>query len=190
MAILSMIQDWYVYMTLPVVPEETDLLRLEVLDEDYMSKDDAIGVVLEPAHSGRLTSGQELVAELKMLTKTKPKNGKPSTLTFRHISTLRADDPAFSQPCFKTVFVIRHGESKWNEAQEGLDVKVGSTPFEHHLPARLVVLHFSTPLVCSSNRGCCSSTTTNSMAWVLSRLVRSTPNGKTPQHFRRSPALR
>merc|ERR1711865_175680 len=98
---------WNSVRDLGAVPdEEEDVLIMKLYDHDSMSSDDLIGTVQVPMR--QLIAGQIVVVDV-ILGKDVPKvDGKTCSITLR-----RHSSPVNHKLTF---YVIRHGESKWNEA--------------------------------------------------------------------------
>eukprot|EP00300_Choanocystis_sp_HF-7_P003159 c12383_g1_i1.p1 GENE.c12383_g1_i1~~c12383_g1_i1.p1 ORF type:complete len:421 (-),score=9.00 c12383_g1_i1:14-1276(-) len=90
----------------------------ELWDYDYVSKNDKYGKIAFPL-SALGTDPQEKIMDMK---KSKENNTR---ITIRRLPT--------PMPIKKTIFIIRHGESAWNEAQEGKDIVGMVSQVDHPL---------------------------------------------------------
>ena len=106
---------WNRYLSFPIACKASDYLRVVVYDHDFYSRDDVIGEVVIKVRDLTAASKQGVLAlPLRMITSARTKEASPSSLSLAlvHIT------PAFKLHAIKkTIFLIRHGESKWNEAQ-------------------------------------------------------------------------
>lgn len=131
---------WHTFVSFPVVPEDSDRIKIEVLDKDYYN-DDYIGFVREAV--GLLPPGSPVTRNLTLVTKVKPPRPQlPATLTFRLVSIAKypAVSPGDAAPVWctperKTLFIIRHGESIWNEAKSHMHVVQMCSQYDHELNA-------------------------------------------------------
>jgi broad specificity phosphatase PhoE len=126
----SLAPTWNTFVAFPVQPLDSDVLHLSLLDRDELTRDDAIGVAHVRVDTLRKhTLRTPKVLEIQRSTSVcAPDPSKPTTLTVSmlghgegpaHADT-RARDAAFEIE--KEFFLIRHGESKWNEGEKNMDV--------------------------------------------------------------------
>lgn len=101
---------WMCVRDFHMVPNEEDMLVLALYDWDSSSKDDLLGATAIPV-SILTKSHKKLTIEMTLFNKQTKGLGVCS-LTLR---SLPVPNP---YPTRKTLFLIRHGESRWNEAQE------------------------------------------------------------------------
>lgn len=124
---------WCTFVSFPVVPDPTDRIKIEVLDEDTFTSDDYIGFVREAIGAPSVVTSMPLTLPLTLLTKVQPKREtEPCTLTFRWVSTAPAGEETALR---KTIFVIRHGESIWNDAHCHMNVRCMLQQYDHELNA-------------------------------------------------------
>ena len=126
----------------PFVPKSTDVLYLKIFDEDIPGISDEFIGDAEILYENLLkANNEEVTVNIYSKTKTKPKNNKPVTITVRLVaaktfSRKTADireSIADEYEDKKEIFIIRHGESKWNQAQSGKDVGGLLKQFDHEL---------------------------------------------------------
>lgn len=121
---------WHNYLTFAFTPEDTDKLVVTLYDEDITSPD-AIGSV--DVSFDDLKAEQDGISRpLTMITSKRSDDGE-SAVRFRLVSvTPRSEFTNIT----KTVFLIRHGESKWNDAQDKNKVKDMVKQTDHELNAK------------------------------------------------------
>ena len=126
----SLAPTWNTFVAFPIRPRDSDVLHLSLLDHDDLVRDDAIGICSVSvselrAHTLRVPK----VLELELSTSVRaPDPSKPTTLTLSVLgrgegpsaADARAQDATFEIE--KEFFLIRHGESKWNEGEKNMDV--------------------------------------------------------------------
>lgn len=122
---------FHAYLAFPFIPDDVDRLTFEVLDRDTMNSDDKIGFVNISFKELR-ESNNNLTLPLTMSTKTKNLSGEPSTITVRLVSC--GERPR--KPVRKEIFVIRHGESKWNDSQAEKNIKGMVSQYDHELTSQ------------------------------------------------------
>jgi phosphohistidine phosphatase SixA len=116
---------WNAYHDFRVSYRLSAALRVEIWDSDVTSHDDLIGDVNIPLDSLR----DEGVFTFPMRHRIGTPTTNPNfTVTLQR---LFVDAPP---PMRKTVFLLRHGESKWNEAQAKSDL-AGLVDLDHALSA-------------------------------------------------------
>jgi phosphohistidine phosphatase SixA len=113
----------------PFLPSlETDFLRIKVLDHDLTSHDDKIGKNLISLQE--LFSYKEITVPLIMQTRRKSVLlDHPTTVTLRLVYLGKRPETHIT----KTIFLIRHGESKWNISQSEKNLKGMVTQYDHEL---------------------------------------------------------
>jgi broad specificity phosphatase PhoE len=134
----SLHPTWNSFAAFACKPADTDILRVLLLDHDDLSKDDPIGHCSIPVSDLRKHSVKNPADfVLEMDTKVKPaKPNEPVTITIGALQNLescmpnRKKDEAFTIE--KEFWLIRHGESKWNEATEHTNVG-GLLGYDHPL---------------------------------------------------------
>lgn len=110
----------------PFIPNSNDFFSMKILDHDVTSNDDKIGKVM--IKMSELLSFQQITIQLKMHTR-KSKNGQQTTITIRLVYCgLRP-----VENIKKTIFLIRHGESKWNISQSEKNLKGMVQQYDHEL---------------------------------------------------------
>eukprot|EP00041_Stephanoeca_diplocostata_P012619 m.211237 g.211237 ORF g.211237 m.211237 type:complete len:444 (-) comp19025_c0_seq1:489-1820(-) len=123
---------WRSYKTFRTVPQNSDILRIEVIDADHVSRDDKIGEAWIPfSELKSVPLGDVYEKELNLIhTKKTVGSGLTPSVKVRLISITDAKDLVSEQ---RTFFLIRHGESKWNKAQSKRDVKGLVQQHDHEL---------------------------------------------------------
>ena len=121
---------FHTFIAFPIDPKDSDILQLKVLDED-VAKDDKIGHVNIDVSYLRQHPNEDATFNLNMATKTKSKDGQSPCITVR-FHPRRSVTPV-GKFLRKEVFVIRHGESKWNEGQSKKNVKELMRQYDHEL---------------------------------------------------------
>lgn len=118
------------YQAFPFIPDQKDVLLLNVFDKD-IARDDFIGSasidfasLSSPVHAAFLTIPITLAPEARSAD-SNPK------ITIRLVTC----GPPLLEPQTKEIIVIRHGESKWNDAQSDKDVKGMVSQVDHELTA-------------------------------------------------------
>jgi broad specificity phosphatase PhoE len=126
------------YHYIPIIPNDHDMLSFVVFDEDIASSDDNIGKIEIPFSSLKVNGNfnKEITFDLNMTIEGRYRSTKDSsgnaiipTITIRLVSF----GPKSTKPLQKKIFVIRHGESKWNESQSGKDIKGMVSQYDHEL---------------------------------------------------------
>jgi len=106
-----------------IEPKDDDILFAELYDHDSMSPDDLIGTISVPIGEIRNRLDEDITAEVELnedgeanmvASESNPSVLKQCAITFRRW--------AAPENTKITFFVIRHGESKWNEAMAEKDV--------------------------------------------------------------------
>ena len=119
------------YKEFPYIPKSTDTLLLELYDEDVPGfPGESIGSATVTYSALASTKG-EIDLNIKLKTSHRNKTDRPeTTITVRKVfaGTLESDE--------KEIFVVRHGESKWNEAQHDKDVSGLVKQFDHELTSK------------------------------------------------------
>ena len=120
---------FYSYQAFPFIPEDTDQVTLDLFDLDITNGDDEIGSAAITFGEFKQKSG-EVTLPIVMATDKRSSSGKPS-VTIRLVSfgQLPASDMR------KEIFVIRHGESKWNDSQADMNIKGMISQYDHELTA-------------------------------------------------------
>ena len=111
----------------PFIPEDNDHLSIKILDYDLTSQDDKIGKASIPFL--RLKDFQTTTIPLNMDTGSKKLNASQTTVTLRLVYC----GPLPTTEIRKEIFLIRHGESKWNISQSEKDIKGMVTQYDHEL---------------------------------------------------------
>jgi broad specificity phosphatase PhoE len=119
------------YQAFAFIPYDTDQVTFEVLDRDTLKKDDKIGYATLTFEELKKNSG-ELTLPLTMSTSLKSLSGEASSVTVRLVTC----GPRPVQPGQKEIFVIRHGESKWNDSQAEKNIKGMVSQYDHELTAQ------------------------------------------------------
>jgi broad specificity phosphatase PhoE len=120
----------------------SDVLHLEIYDEDFGGiADEYIGDTEVPYE--KLLDGEYVTLNIYTKTKKKKKgNERPATITVRLAlsktfsekkSSIRSSTFLTGHEDKKEIFIIRHGESKWNEAQRDKDVGGLLKQYDHEL---------------------------------------------------------
>lgn len=113
------------FQEFPFLPNDDDSLCIKILDYDVTSKDDKIGKAYIPMR--QLKAGVVL-APLTMSTNAKS-NAGATTVTVR----LTYCGPRQPAELKKEIFLIRHGESKWNISQSQKNLKGMVAQYDHEL---------------------------------------------------------
>eukprot|EP00602_Paraphysomonas_sp_CaronLab_P000726 CAMPEP_0185027718 /NCGR_PEP_ID=MMETSP1103-20130426/12936_1 /TAXON_ID=36769 /ORGANISM="Paraphysomonas bandaiensis, Strain Caron Lab Isolate" /LENGTH=462 /DNA_ID=CAMNT_0027561825 /DNA_START=92 /DNA_END=1480 /DNA_ORIENTATION=+ len=116
------------YLAFPFIPSDDDILLIKVGDEDVSNRDDRIGTASVPFRTIKNAS-EPLTVELDMLTKLNSEDGMKSSVTLRLVHC----GPTPLENTRKEIFVIRHGESKWNVGQASGNVKGMVSQYDHEL---------------------------------------------------------
>lgn len=121
---------YHSFLAFPIYPNDTDTLELKIVDEDVANKNDDIGKAeLYFTHlSSRI--GEEVTLDVKLKKGLRSEDGEKSTITIRLVKLERNIKPKKTR---KEFFVIRHGESVWNESQEGKHIKGMISQYDHEL---------------------------------------------------------
>jgi len=107
-----------------IVPvPDSDVLVMELYDHDSLSSDDIIGKITLPLWQLEI-GGKDVTVQLQLEKGIAKLNGEDCSVVLR-----RHAAPTKNR---HTIFVIRHGESKWNEACEEKNVS-GLADFDHEL---------------------------------------------------------
>ena len=114
----------YCYIPLRCSLSPTDILRLDLFDQDFASADDKIGSLEVNASSLPINGLIELPLKMKTSLRGAQKNN-PAVVNLRAV-------PSTRQKFRKDIFIMRHGKSKWNQAKESGDV-AGMAHFDHGL---------------------------------------------------------
>lgn len=115
------------YQAVPFIPQDSDRIFLEVMDEDLSSTDDEIGHV--ELALGELKRQPVVTAGIQMATRKRSQDGRPSTLTIRLVYCGVAP---LTAPQMQ-IFAIRHGESKWNQSQSSKNIRGLVSQYDHEL---------------------------------------------------------
>ena len=123
----SLKPTWNAYIAFPIRPQEEDVLHISLLDHDDIVRDDAIGITRIGIKDLRKhILGEPVLLDLDRSTSTQaPDPTKPTTISLSCMGAAqgpvkRAEkDAAFAVE--KEFFLIRHGESKWNEGEKTLN---------------------------------------------------------------------
>ena len=126
----SLSPTWNTFVSFPIRPQGSDVLHLSLLDEDSIVKDDAIGFASLPVSQLRAhTLGNPKVLDLQLSTRQRAPDPDRSTTIL--LSVLgRGEGPQLADDrdqddmfeIKKEFYLIRHGESKWNEGEKNKDV--------------------------------------------------------------------
>jgi len=150
--------QFHTFVSFPVVPEADDSIRVEVWDKDTTTFNDAVGTATGTLATLTEARGGSVNLVLAAARKVMPRGPGDMTLTVRWVSTkVMADSGGAATEAAmggiagtpgagaagsgggevvkQTLFVIRHGESKWNEAQEHHDVGAMLRSVDHELDA-------------------------------------------------------
>lgn len=119
------------YQAFAFIPYDTDILTFEVLDRDTLNSDDKIGHAKISFDELKKSNG-EITLELTMTTRLRGLSGEASSVTVRLVKY----GPRPVQPSRKEIFVIRHGESKWNDSQAEKNIKGMISQYDHELTAQ------------------------------------------------------
>jgi hypothetical protein len=114
---------WNAYHDFRISYRVTLVLRIEVWDSDFSSPDDLIGDINIPLEQLRDESVKEFPLNYHIGSSTTNPNFK---VCLRRVFI---DAPP---PMKKTIFLLRHGESKWNEAQADKNF-IGLVDMDHSL---------------------------------------------------------
>ena len=116
----------------------SDVLHVEVYDEDFGGiADEYIGDTEVPYE--KLLDGEYVTLNIN---RKKKASGHPPTITVRLVlsktfsekkSSIRSSTFLTGHEDKKEIFIIRHGESKWNEAQRDKDVGGLLKQYDHEL---------------------------------------------------------
>lgn len=128
---------WNTYRDFKVTPPPGSFLRVELLDSSSPNPDDVIGYTDVPINEywdeDEHTFPMEVPITLSQKSSAKLSNPNFSTSLRRCFLS----DPA---PQRQVLFLVRHGESVWNRAQETGNV-TGLLKFDHSLTCRGVEQH-------------------------------------------------
>jgi broad specificity phosphatase PhoE len=111
----------------PFIPQENDLLSIKVLDHDVTSHDDKVGKA--SILMSELLSKKQITIPLAMQTRVKAGNDGITSVTIRLVYS----GPRPLESIKKTIFLIRHGESKWNISQSENNLKGMVRQYDHEL---------------------------------------------------------
>lgn len=112
---------WSAAKDLYCVPNEaTDVLVLQVRDSEPS----------EAAPGSARAAGGRLLGETRVPVRAITERPHPHRVGYRCLVTLSRAAPP--RPATKTVFLVRHGQSHWNRAQEDMDLG-GLAGFDHGL---------------------------------------------------------
>ena len=115
---------WNTYAAFPIQPLPDDVVFVTILDHDDLTRDDYIGHLEIPVNElQKFSVAKPCDFVLTMKTHIKPTNiNEPSTVSLGVMQNSECCNPqrgkneSFSVE--KEFWLIRHGESKWNEATE------------------------------------------------------------------------
>lgn len=121
---------YHAFLAFPLFPNEADTVEFKIVDEDVMNANDDIGRA-EVQFTHLLSRiGEEVKLDVRLKKNLKSVDGEPTTITVRLVKLSRNEKP---KKIRKEFFVIRHGESIWNESQEGKSVKGMVSQYDHEL---------------------------------------------------------
>lgn len=124
---------WHEYASFPIIPEDTDQIEFTVWDQDDMLEHDEIGNVRFSLSELKQYHGEVVFSHLEM--KTHLRGRGDAGLKLRLVSMQSSPVPPLPNVTLlkKTLFLIRHGESKWNDAQAKLSVSNMVKQYDHEL---------------------------------------------------------
>lgn len=120
--------QFHAYIAFPFVPNNSDLLTLEVFHENIAQKDNRIGSVAVTFEDLKSSKGP-ITINLKMDASDKSVDGLDPTITVRLVEFGTVRVPSIR----KNIFIIRHGESKWNEGKADKNIKGMLSQYDHEL---------------------------------------------------------
>ena len=103
-------------------------IEIEVFDKDTYTRDDRIGTAHVPFHLLERQRGKAITTRLVM-AKGVSSERRMASVTVRLVSKA----PVRTGPMKKTIFLVRHGESLWNEAQERKNLTGMVKQYDHEL---------------------------------------------------------
>lgn len=118
------------YLAFPFVPLGTDLLEAKLVDEDFIGKDDKIGKTTILFSTLQKSIGNGVTVAIKLKGRLKSEDGCDSSITLRLV---RCDSGTRLPRITKDLFVIRHGESVWNDSQANTNIKGMVSQYDHEL---------------------------------------------------------
>lgn len=118
------------FAAFPLYPYDTDTIEFNVMDADVANRDDKVGKaeVLFTYLSSKI--GNEVTLDLKLEKRLKSVDGGVPSITIRLVELERSISP---KKIRKEFYVIRHGESVWNESQSGKNIKGMVKQYDHEL---------------------------------------------------------
>ena len=120
------------FLAFPIYPHENDTVQLKLLDYDVVSRDDYIGTAEFSFQDLLSRIGEEVTCDVKCKKGLHSEDGSAPSVTIRLVEIEEFVKPRIIR---KEFFVIRHGESIWNESQKGKDVKGMVRQYDHELTA-------------------------------------------------------
>lgn len=120
--------QWHSYLSFPIIPLASDVVFVEVFDKDTYTRDDRIGTAHVPFHLLERKRGKTITTRLVM-AKGVSSERRMASVTVRLVSKA----PVRTGPMKKTIFLVRHGESLWNEAQERKNLTGMVKQYDHEL---------------------------------------------------------
>jgi broad specificity phosphatase PhoE len=148
------------YLAFRFIPAEDDVIFIRLWDNDVLH-DEKIGTVSITFKDLRSRLGEPIEIPLRMESRSRSFDGRPPTLSFRLVKCETHVDPRTNnvalgravsmspknkmslapksppqELCWKDVFIIRHGESKWNEATKTGNVVDLVHQYDHELTLR------------------------------------------------------
>lgn len=117
------------FLAIPYLLSDSDNLFFRVWDHDDVSADEKIGTADIIYSELKHRMGEEITIELNMEARHRSKDGSNPSVTFRLVSATPGDREAVE----KEIFIIRHGQSKWNEGQSKGNVKELVGQVDHEL---------------------------------------------------------
>jgi len=118
------------FLAFPFYPPETDALHLKIIDKDFSSRNDDIGIAEIPFKDLCSRIGDEVTLDIQLEKKLKSLDGGKPSITIRLVELESTVEP---QKITKEFFVIRHGESIWNEKQASKDIVGMVRKYDHEL---------------------------------------------------------
>ena len=129
---------WNMYAAFPIQPLDTDIVLVTIMDHDDLSRDDFIGclqITVAKLRQHSVAKPGEFVLTMKTTVHPQQKD-QPVTIALGTLQNNECCNPLREQDsCFeveKEFWLIRHGESKWNEATDNKDVG-GLMGYDHPL---------------------------------------------------------
>ena len=128
---------WNSYVRFPIRPKDTDKLVLRLYDSDTFALDDLIGTAtILVSELRKHVVGSKSVGAFPLVMDTTNAKPNPKKPTLVYLSVLgqrintQIDEP-FGE--VKDFFLIRHGESVWNEGKHNMNVIKLASDYDHPL---------------------------------------------------------